>query len=137
MKVYYDKDADLNLIKGKKVSELHLKEKSLEKYQISIPPRGNSMKRELIDSSCFKISLQRGTYNIIEIIPKQIITNPNPKSSKDSRSFLEIDDGLESIPSEANFSIPKKSTRLQINRKQKNRLIEQAPARSANVFWMR
>ena len=63
------------IIKGKRVSELKLPETSNEKYQISKPPRGNSMKRELVDASDFSIKFNKGFYNVIEIIPDQIVTH--------------------------------------------------------------
>lgn len=64
--------------KGKKVSTLELSERSNDKYQASKPPRGNSMKRELVDVKDFHLELKKGTYNVIEIIPEQIVTRKLP-----------------------------------------------------------
>lgn len=63
------------MIKGQRVSKLNLSEKSQDKYQKSKPPRGNSMKRELLDAKDFFIELKKGLYNVIEIIPEQIVTH--------------------------------------------------------------
>lgn len=77
-------------IKGKRVSELKLSERSNEKYQSSKPPRGNSMKRELVDAADFKIDFQKGTYNVIEIIPEQIVTH-HRKIEFDGEKFASSD----------------------------------------------
>jgi len=60
--------------KGKKVSSLALAENSSQKFQESKPPRGNSMKRDLVDKKDFSLELKKGNYQVIEIIPEQIVT---------------------------------------------------------------
>ncbi len=65
------------LIKGQFVSELNLsdRKKISKKLKASNPPTGNSIKRNPVVSDDFNLRLTDGTYNIIEIVPKELITN--------------------------------------------------------------
>lgn len=62
------------LIGGKIVSELKLSEKIQEKLGKSNPPLENTMKRKKMSAEELTFKLQPGTYNVIEIVPNEIIT---------------------------------------------------------------
>ncbi|MDC0254593.1 adenine deaminase [Bacteriovoracales bacterium] len=62
-------------ISGKSVKELDLKKDMSEKLEKSLPPRENTIKRGPISPSEVNLILVPGTYNVIEIIPEEIITN--------------------------------------------------------------
>ena len=63
------------LMKGELVSELNLQEKVQKKLNDSKPPQQNTMKRENLKDGEIKYDLNKGTYNVIEIVKDQIITN--------------------------------------------------------------
>ncbi len=67
-------DIDEVFIKGKKVSELKLNDKIKEKLDNSKPPIENTIIRNKISSSDFNYELDKGKYNVIQIIKDQIIT---------------------------------------------------------------
>lgn len=65
---------DQVFIKGQLVSELSLKEKTNDLLKKSNPPIENSIKRKPVSSNDFKLELQNAKYNVIEIIPNEILT---------------------------------------------------------------
>ncbi|XGC80049.1 adenine deaminase [Bdellovibrio bacteriovorus] len=62
------------LIGGKFVSELKLENHIQEKLNKSHPPLENTMKRKPLVPADLQYNLQKGTYNVIEIVPNEIIT---------------------------------------------------------------
>ncbi|MBT3586331.1 MAG: adenine deaminase [Halobacteriovoraceae bacterium] len=66
---------DAVYIKGKEVGSLELEKNMAEKFQLSHPPLENSILREVVKTSEFNFDLTDGTYNVIGIIPEEIITN--------------------------------------------------------------
>jgi adenine deaminase len=63
------------LIAGKSLKDIDLKQDMSEKLEKSRPPIGNTIKREPVSSADLKLNLSPGLYNVIEIIPEEIITN--------------------------------------------------------------
>lgn len=62
------------LIGGKFVSELSLEKLVQRKLQESRPPLENTMRRSYLKESELQYNLTPGTYNVIEIVPNEIIT---------------------------------------------------------------
>lgn len=62
------------VIGGQLVSELNLKAEVSDKLQKSQPPLENTMKRKLMTPDELQFDLTAGNYNVIEIIPNEIIT---------------------------------------------------------------
>lgn len=62
-------------IGGKEVVKADYQNAVKEKLTKSQPPIENTMKRELLKASDFKIDYKNKTYNVIEIVPNEIITN--------------------------------------------------------------
>lgn len=62
------------LVGGKFVSELHLEKHIQEKLTKSNPPLENTMKRAPLQEKELQFHLTPGTYNVIEIVPHEIIT---------------------------------------------------------------
>lgn len=69
-------DIDSVMVKGSIVSELDLSKNIESKIKKSIPPLQNTIKRKKVSPSDFSLSLSKGTYRVIEIIPNEIITKP-------------------------------------------------------------
>ncbi|MFG1501612.1 adenine deaminase [Halobacteriovorax sp. XZX-3] len=61
--------------KGKLVSELDLPAKVNEKLEKSQPPKENTIKRNFLAPTDFNYDLTPGTYNVMEIVKDEIITN--------------------------------------------------------------
>lgn len=62
-------------IGGREVSELNLKSNIEKKLNESLPPIENTIKRKPLLENNFNYDLKKGQYNVIEIIPEEIITN--------------------------------------------------------------
>ncbi|MDG0817821.1 adenine deaminase [Bdellovibrio svalbardensis] len=62
------------LIGGQFVSEIDLKSESANNLQLSQPPMMNTIKREAMKAADFGYPTQAGLYNVIEIVPNEIIT---------------------------------------------------------------
>lgn len=77
-------------IGGQDVEDLKLKEKVQEKLYNSRPPLHNTILREPLKASDFPFPTTAGTYNVIEIIPEEIITN-HLKISFDGNKFEQED----------------------------------------------
>ncbi len=77
-------------ISGKSVKDLKLKSEASQKLEKSLPPRENTIKREPIVPSDLNLTLSQGIYNVIEIIPDEIITN-HLKVTYDGSQFNESD----------------------------------------------
>lgn len=77
-------------IGGKDVEDLKLKEKVQEKLYNSRPPLHNTILREPLKASDFPFPTAASTYNVIEIIPEEIITN-HLKISFDGSKFEQED----------------------------------------------
>jgi adenine deaminase len=80
------------MIGGKWVSELDLKTQSAEKLAKSNTPMENTIRRKSVSTSDFAFPKGKATYNVIEIIPNEIITR-HLKLSYDGNKF-ETDDVL-------------------------------------------
>jgi adenine deaminase len=78
------------LMKGEVVSELGLPDKVASKLDESKPPKENTMKRSPLSSGDIAFNLDAGTYNVIEIVKDEIITN-HLKISYDGENFEEDD----------------------------------------------
>ncbi|WP_374074682.1 adenine deaminase [Bdellovibrio bacteriovorus] len=78
------------LVGGKFVSELSLEKHVSEKLEKSRPPLQNTMSRQLLQPPELKYNLTAGTYNVIEIIPHEIITK-HLTVRYDGKSFSEPD----------------------------------------------
>jgi adenine deaminase len=63
------------LIGGQKVSDLNLAQHTERKLQVSAPPTGNTIQRDHLHPEDFEMSLEPGRYNVIEVVPGEIITN--------------------------------------------------------------
>lgn len=63
------------LMGGKRLSELNLDNTLDQKMKDSEPPLENTIKRKLLVESDFDYQLKAGTYNVIEIVKDEIITN--------------------------------------------------------------
>lgn len=63
------------LIGGIDARELNLKQEITKKLQASHPPLENTIKRKPLNENDFSYSLQKGKYNVIEIVGDEIITN--------------------------------------------------------------
>ena len=63
------------LMKGIPVEELNLKEGIESKLKTSVPPVENTMKREPLKEGTISFNIDKGTYNVIEIVKGEIITN--------------------------------------------------------------
>ncbi len=62
-------------IGGIEVSELNLKSNIEKKLNDSLPPIENTINRKQLNFNDFNYDLKVGQYNVIEIIPEEIITN--------------------------------------------------------------
>lgn len=62
------------MIGGQFVSELHLENSLQEKLNTSQPPLENTMKRAPLTEKDLTVNLLPGVYNVIEIVPHEIIT---------------------------------------------------------------
>lgn len=62
------------MIGGHFVSELDLQKNLQEKLQASQPPLENTMRRKPLQAPELTVHLQAGIYNVIEIVPHEIIT---------------------------------------------------------------
>ena len=83
-------EIDSVYIAGKNVAELSLQKKSDENFKQSHPPIENTMKREPLKDSDFSFDFSVGLYNVIEIIPNEIVTN-HLKVNYDGKEFHEKD----------------------------------------------
>jgi adenine deaminase len=75
---------------GKNVADLNLQNLSQEKFNQSLPPIENTMKRTLLTDLDFSYDFSEGLYNVIEIIPNEIVTNHLKVTFKDNM-FTEKD----------------------------------------------
>lgn len=78
------------MIDGRWVSELNLQKDLSEKLNASKPPLENTMKRAPLKSGELQYQLDAGTYNVIEIVPNEIITK-HLKVQFDGKNFSESD----------------------------------------------
>ncbi|MBL6988297.1 MAG: adenine deaminase [Bacteriovoracaceae bacterium] len=78
------------ILKGQRVSEINFKAKTQQLLKESAPPTANTIKRKKVTATDFALSLSKGTYNVIEIIPEEIITN-NSQVAHDGNKFEEED----------------------------------------------
>jgi adenine deaminase len=78
------------MIGGQWVSELNLQKDLAQKLKDSNPPLENTMKRAPLKSGDLQFKLTAGTYNVIEIVPNEIITK-HLKIKYDGQSFAEPD----------------------------------------------
>ncbi|WII73294.1 adenine deaminase [Bdellovibrio sp. 22V] len=78
------------LIGGKFVSELKLEKGVQEKLHASQPPLENTMKRNPLCEKDLNYQLRAGQYNVIEIVPNEIITK-HLSISYDGQKFSESD----------------------------------------------
>lgn len=78
------------MIGGKLVSELSLENHVQEKLKKSLPPLENTMKRALLTAADLQYKLTAGGYNVIEIVPHEIITK-HLTVRYDGQKFLEND----------------------------------------------
>ncbi|UOF01254.1 adenine deaminase [Bdellovibrio reynosensis] len=78
------------LIGGKFVSELKLENHIQEKLTKSQPPLENTMKRKPLVSTDLQYDLKKGSYNVIEIVPNEIITK-HLLVGFDGQNFSETD----------------------------------------------
>ncbi|MFS4459224.1 adenine deaminase [Bdellovibrio sp. HCB2-146] len=62
------------MIGGQWVSKLELQKNLKTKLEKSAPPLENTMKRKPLTAGDLKFNLSLGTYNVIEIVPNEIIT---------------------------------------------------------------
>lgn len=62
------------MIGGQWVSKLELQKNIKTKLEKSAPPLENTMKRKPLTAGDLKFNLSLGTYNVIEIVPNEIIT---------------------------------------------------------------
>ncbi len=62
-------------IGGQKVADLNLAEQANQSFKDSNPPLRNTMIRTKLEKEELHIDLKAGLYNVIEIIPQEIITN--------------------------------------------------------------
>lgn len=77
-------------INGKLVSELKIEERIKEKTNISKPPIKNTIQRNVITKEELSLYLTAGTYNVIELVPNEIITR-HLKVDYDGKKFSEDD----------------------------------------------
>lgn len=80
------------MIGGRFVSELDLQRNLQEKLQASQPPLENTMHRKPLQPKELTVTLQPGVYNVIEIVPHEIITR-HRTLAYDGKNF-ETDDVL-------------------------------------------
>lgn len=78
------------MVGGKWVSELNLQKDLSQKLKDSKPPLENTMKRKPLQAGDLKFQLTTGTYNVIEIVPNEIITK-HLKVKYDGKAFSEKD----------------------------------------------
>lgn len=78
------------MIGGKFVSELNLQASLQDKLQTSQPPLENTMKRAPLTEKELTVNLQPGVYNVIEIVPHEIITQ-HLTVAFDGKKFAEDD----------------------------------------------
>lgn len=78
------------MIGGEWVSELNLQKDLAQKLKNSNPPLENTMKRAPLKAGDLKFTLTAGTYNVIEIVPNEIITK-HLKIKYDGKSFAASD----------------------------------------------
>lgn len=62
-------------IGGKNIKSLKLDEEIKSKISASLPPLENTIKRKPLKASDFNYNLKAGSYNVIEIVKDEIITN--------------------------------------------------------------
>ncbi len=86
-------EIDTVYIGGKNVSDLNLQASSKEKFLKSQPPIENTMHRAAVTPKDFEHQYTSGTYNVIEIVPDEIITN-HLKIKHDGKGF-EVPDILQ------------------------------------------
>lgn len=79
-------------ISGKEVVKADYQKNVKEKLNKSLPPIENTMKRKPLHAHDFKIDLKPQSYNVIEIVPNEIITN-HLKLAYDGQKF-EVSDVL-------------------------------------------
>lgn len=77
-------------IAGQNVKELNLEQETAQKLEMSQPPRQNTMKRDEVKASEFTFDLKAATYNVIKIVPEEIITE-HLKIDFDGEKFAEPD----------------------------------------------
>lgn len=77
-------------INGKLVSEIKLTDRIKEKTDASNPPLKNTIQRSIITKEELTLKLTPGLYNVIELVPNEIITR-HLKVQFDGKSFLEDD----------------------------------------------
>lgn len=77
-------------IAGQKVSELNLEGEIQQKLDMSQPPKRNTMQREEVKASELNFDLKAGEYNVIKIVPEEIITE-HLKIQFDGSKFAEDD----------------------------------------------
>lgn len=92
LKDYLNVDIQDVFINGKIVNQKALEEKSSDKLQKSKPPIRNTINREKISTDELTLQLEIGTYNVIEVVPNEIITH-HLKLKYDGQKF-ETDDVL-------------------------------------------
>ena len=78
-------------IAGKRVCDLNLEDEIQQKLDKSQPPRRNTMQREEVKKTEeLNFDLKAGEYNVIKIVPEEIITE-HLKIQFDGQQFLESD----------------------------------------------
>nr|WP_127713975.1 adenine deaminase [Halobacteriovorax sp. HLS] len=83
-------------MKGVPVKELNLPDQIQQKLDQSAPPIENTMKRAPLSAEEIKFNITAGTYNVIEIVKDEIITN-HLKIKHDGKSFDSDDIRLISV----------------------------------------
>lgn len=77
-------------IAGQNVKDLKLEQEITAKLDLSRPPKQNTMKRNEVKASELNFDLKPGTYNVIKIVPEEIITE-HLKVKYDGQKFAESD----------------------------------------------
>lgn len=77
-------------IAGNRVADLNLEGEIARKLELSNPPRQNTMVRETVKADDLQYNLEKGTYNVIKIVPEEIITE-HLKIDYDGSKFAEDD----------------------------------------------
>lgn len=78
------------MIGGQFVSEIDLKAESAKNLQLSNPPMMNTIKRQTMTAADFNFPQAAGLYNVIEIVPNEIITK-HVTASFDGSTFTQPD----------------------------------------------
>ena len=78
------------LIKAKPISELNLETNSIDSFNSTLPPMENTIKRKMLSQESFNFELKEGSYNVIQIVPNEIITEKN-EVDFDGSKFSESD----------------------------------------------